>query len=81
MTQSGINQQINKSTNRQTIPTRNPFLFHEKTVVYIYTYFTDIGDIAAAREQTRGKGRGNRVWESSLGGLYISIIKAATYYN
>ena len=27
-----------------------------------------------ALQQTRGKGRGVRVWESPLGGLYLSII-------
>ena len=47
------------------------------TNAWLSSYFTDIGDIAAAREQTRGKGRGNRVWESSLGGLYLSIISSS----
>lgn len=47
------------------------------TNAWLSSYFTDIGDIAIAREQIRGKGRGNRVWESSLGGLYFSIISSS----
>ena len=31
-------------------------------------------DCVIAFQQTEGKGRGNRVWESLPGGLYLSIV-------
>jgi len=43
------------------------------TNTWLSTNSTGGNDCIIALQQTRGKGRGDRVWESSPGGLYLSI--------
>ena len=44
------------------------------TNTWLSSNSTGSNDCILALQQIRGKGRGNRVWESPPGGLYISII-------
>ena len=44
------------------------------TNTWLFSNSTGSNDCILALQQTGGKGRGNRVWESPPGGLYLSII-------
>ena len=41
---------------------------------WLSTYSKQLGDMAIAKEQTKGKGRLGNSWESPIGGFYFSVL-------